>query len=63
MLDLDRDLTADELRTVFRTVTLRYHSDRHVPAGAAERAHLKTLLVRAEAAYELLLLTDPDTLH
>jgi hypothetical protein len=60
---LDQDYTDGELRRAFRTLALRYHPDRHVDAGDAERAHLAALFARAHAAYELLKTATPRTLH
>jgi hypothetical protein len=61
---LDQDFTDGELRRAFRNLALRYHPDRHVDAGEAERARLAALFARARAAYELLLMAAaPPTLH
>jgi hypothetical protein len=60
---LERDFTDDELRSVFRTLALRYHPDRHVNSGAAERQRLSMLFARAVAAYELLKTATPRIVH
>jgi hypothetical protein len=60
---LDRDFTDDELRSVFRSLALRYHPDRHVNSDDAERERLSMLFARAVTAYELLKTAMPKIVH
>jgi DnaJ domain len=60
---IDRNFTDDELRSVFRTLALRYHPDRHVNSDDAERQRLSMLFARAVTAYELLKTATPRLVH
>ena len=60
---IDRDFTDDELRSVFRSLALRYHPDRHVNSDDTERQRLSTLFARAVTAYELLKTATPRIVH
>ena len=60
---IDRDFTDAELRNVFRALAMRYHPDRHVNVDEQERTRLAVLFTRAHAAYELLKVSTPKTLH
>jgi hypothetical protein len=51
---LDDDFTLTELRTMFRSLALQYHPDRHPGSSASERAHLSVRFAQLRAAYESL---------
>jgi hypothetical protein len=61
--EIDPDFTVDELRSVFRTLALRYHPDRHVGSSEREQARLAALFARAHEAYERLKTVPPATMH
>ena len=48
------DFTEQELRSMFRSLALRYHPDRHPASSDSERAHLSVRFTELHDAYELL---------
>ena len=51
---MDEDFTHDELRSVFRSLALRYHPDRHPGSSDSEKAHLSVRFAQLHDAYESL---------
>jgi hypothetical protein len=51
---IDDGFTRAELRTMFRSLALRYHPDRHPGSSDSERAHLSVRFTRLHDAYESL---------
>ena len=48
------DFTEVELRSMFRSLALRYHPDRHLGSSDSERAHLSVRFAQLHDAYESL---------
>lgn len=59
---IDDDFTAAELRSVFRSLALRYHPDRHPGSSDGERTHLSACFAQLHDAYEALK-SIPVSLH
>jgi hypothetical protein len=51
---IDDGFTHAELRSVFRSLALRYHPDRHPASGDRERAHLSERFAQLHDAYDSL---------
>lgn len=52
--DIGDDFTHAELRSVFRSLALRYHPDRHPGSSDGEKARLSVSFAQLHAAYETL---------
>jgi hypothetical protein len=51
---IEDDFTHAELRTMFRSLALRYHPDRYPGSSDSERAHLSVRFAQLHHAYESL---------
>jgi hypothetical protein len=51
---IDDDFTEQELRSMFRSLALRYHPDRHPGSSERERANLSVRFAQLHDAYESL---------
>lgn len=52
--ELNEDFSAADLRRAYRRLALRWHPDRHVTAGPAERTALAETFARVTSAYRQL---------